>query len=128
MKYAAPKIGVVKYALPLIAILLLAGCSKPKDLAFYKSNPAERGKSIEACASSGEDSDECRNAKEAEVEAYQDNAVAYYKAHPADLAKHMEACSSSGEASDDCKNAKRAQAEMGGPPATPAKPTTTAQK
>lgn len=128
MKYAAPTTGVIKYAVPLIAILLLAGCSKPKDVAYYKGNPAERAKSIEACSSSGEDSDDCRNAKQAETEAYDDQAVAYYKGHPAELAKYVEACSSSGDTGVDCRNAQRAEAEVHGNPVQAAKSTTTARK
>jgi hypothetical protein len=129
MKYAAPMTGVIKYAVPLFAALLIAGCAKPKDIAFYKSHPADRGKKIEACSGSGDTSEDCNNAKQAETEAYADDAVAYYKSHPADLAKHFQACSSSGDTSDDCKNAERAEAEThpnGG--VQPVSLTTTAKK
>jgi len=107
MKYAA-----AMYATAMMAILVLAGCSKPKDVAYYKSHSAERAKRVEACESSGDASDDCRNAKQGETEAYDDAAVAYYKTHPAALAKRIDECA--GNPSHDCSNAKLAQSAVGG--------------
>ena len=116
----------MKYAAAMIAILLLAGCSKPKDVAYYKSHSADRAKRVEECSNSGEASDDCRIAKQAETEVYDDEALDYYKGHPAALAKRVEDCA--GRTSHDCQNAKRAASLVGGKPAQPPKPATTAQK
>lgn len=60
----------MKLAVPMIAILLLVGCSKPKDVAYYKSHPAERGKRVGECMDYSDASDDCVNAKQAQLEAY----------------------------------------------------------
>lgn len=57
-------------AAPLIAILLLAGCSKEKDVAYYKDNPAERGKRTAECDTYHDDSQDCKNARQAQLEVY----------------------------------------------------------
>ena len=64
----------MKIAAAMIAILLLVGCSKPRDVAYYKDHPAERGKRVDECSSVGDASDDCLNAKKAESEVY-DNQV-----------------------------------------------------
>lgn len=55
---------------PLIAILLLAGCSKEKDVAYYKANQEERGKRLAECDKYNDSSQDCRNAEQAQMEAY----------------------------------------------------------
>ncbi len=66
MKNAAP----LALAAPLIAILLLAGCSKERDVAYYKEHPAERGKRTADCDTYSDASQDCLNAKQAQLEAY----------------------------------------------------------
>jgi len=68
MKFAAPLV------LPLAAMLLLlpTGCSKEKTqtVDYYKSHPAERGKRTTECDTYGDDSQDCRNAREAQLDVY----------------------------------------------------------
>ena len=60
----------MKLAVPLIALLLLAGCSKAKDVAFYKENAAERGKKVSECDTYHDDSQACQDARKAMLEVY----------------------------------------------------------
>lgn len=55
---------------PLIAILLVTGCSEEKDVAFYRDNPAERGKRVSDCDTYKDASKDCENARQAMSEIY----------------------------------------------------------
>jgi hypothetical protein len=60
----------MKLALPLIAILLLAGCSQERDVAYYKDHPADRGKRVSDCDTYRDGSQDCINAREAQLAIY----------------------------------------------------------
>jgi hypothetical protein len=53
------------FAVPFVAALLLVGCSKAKDVAYYKDNAAERGKKVSDCDTYHDDSADCKAAREA---------------------------------------------------------------
>lgn len=54
--------------------LFLAGCDNPKSTQWYKEHPDEMNQRYKACESSGDDSQECKNAREARFELRQGNA------------------------------------------------------
>lgn len=58
----------------LFCILLLAGCDAPKTIAWYKAHPNELQARDKACKVSGEDSQGCRNVREAQFQLSQENA------------------------------------------------------
>ena len=64
----------MKLIVPLIAILLVTGCSKEKDVAFYRDNPAERGKRVSDCDTYKDASKDCENARQAMTEIYAEQA------------------------------------------------------
>ncbi len=67
----------MKLIVPLIAVLLLAGCSKEKDTAFYKDNPAERGEKVSECDTYKDASQDCENARQAMADVYAEQAKDY---------------------------------------------------
>lgn len=58
----------------LLGILLLAGCDAPKSIAWYKAHPNELQARDKACKVSGEDSQDCRNVREARFQLSQESA------------------------------------------------------
>ena len=50
--------------------LLLPGCSKERDVAYYKEHPAERGKRTAECDTYQDASQDCLNAQQAQLEVY----------------------------------------------------------
>lgn len=58
----------------LLCILLPTGCDTPKSTQWYKAHPNELQARYEACKASGEDSQDCRNAREARFQLRQENA------------------------------------------------------
>lgn len=63
------------YLFPIIlGVLLLTGCDSPKSKQWYKEHQDEMNARYTACESSGEDSQDCRNAREARFELRQENA------------------------------------------------------
>ncbi|MCW2474447.1 MULTISPECIES: EexN family lipoprotein [unclassified Symbiopectobacterium] len=58
----------------LLATLLLAGCDSPKSIAWYKAHPNELTVRYKECEYSGDDSQDCRNVREARFQLSQENA------------------------------------------------------
>ena len=52
-----------------LPLLLLAGCSPAKSIVYYRGHAAERDRRSAECVASGDDSLDCRNAKQAKFEA-----------------------------------------------------------
>jgi hypothetical protein len=67
-------VGVMKLIVPLVTVLLLAGCSQENDVAFYRDNPAERGKRVSECDTYKDASKDCENARQAMAEIYAEQA------------------------------------------------------
>ncbi|MEQ9844026.1 EexN family lipoprotein [Pectobacterium brasiliense] len=63
------------YIFPVIlGSLFLAGCDNPKSTQWYKEHRDEMSQRYKACESSGDDSQDCKNAREARFELRQENA------------------------------------------------------
>ena len=58
----------------ILGSLFLAGCDNPKSTQWYKEHSDEMSKRYKACESSGDDSQDCKNAREAQFELRQENA------------------------------------------------------
>ena len=59
----------------LLLTSLLSGCKEEaKSVDWYKQNPTELATVYKQCKASGEDSDNCRNAKQAHFDIQQKNA------------------------------------------------------
>ncbi|KHS85162.1 EexN family lipoprotein [Pectobacterium carotovorum] len=58
----------------ILGSLFLAGCDNPKSTQWYKKHPDEMSQRYKACESSGDDSQDCKNAREARFELRQENA------------------------------------------------------
>lgn len=58
----------------ILGSLFLAGCDNPKSTQWYKEHPDEMSKRYKACESSGSDSQDCKNARKAQLELRQENA------------------------------------------------------
>ncbi|MDG0796731.1 EexN family lipoprotein [Pectobacterium punjabense] len=58
----------------ILGSLFLAGCDNPKSTQWYKEHPDEMNQPYKACESSGDDSQDCKNAREARFELRQENA------------------------------------------------------
>ncbi|MEI3776543.1 EexN family lipoprotein [Pectobacterium brasiliense] len=58
----------------ILGSLFLSGCDNPKSTQWYKEHPDEMSKRYKACESSGDDSQDCKNAREARFELRQENA------------------------------------------------------
>ncbi|WP_328772691.1 MULTISPECIES: EexN family lipoprotein [Dickeya] len=52
----------------------LTGCDNPKSTQWYKAHPDEMNQRYQACESSGEDSQDCKNARAARFELRQEKA------------------------------------------------------
>lgn len=52
----------------LVGLLLVAGCSSPKSVGFYRNHPAWRARVADRCVSQGSRSTNCRNALQASFE------------------------------------------------------------
>ena len=66
----------MKIALPVLALsALLAGCKEEaKSVDWYKANRSELAKVYQECTASGDDSDNCKNAKQAHYDIQQKDA------------------------------------------------------
>ncbi|TCT92482.1 hypothetical protein EDC48_101292 [Gibbsiella quercinecans] len=63
------------YLFPIISgALLLTGCDNPKSKQWHKEHQDEMNTRYTACEASGEDSQDCRNAREARFELRQESA------------------------------------------------------
>ncbi|EMB4337273.1 EexN family lipoprotein [Citrobacter freundii] len=58
----------------ILAFLFLTGCDNQKSTQWYKEHQNEMNTRYKACESSGEDSQDCKNAREARFELRQENA------------------------------------------------------
>lgn len=66
--------SVFLFALPLL-LTVLSGCKEEaKTVEWYKQNPSELKTVYEKCKTSGDDTDNCRNAKQAHYDVQQKNA------------------------------------------------------
>jgi hypothetical protein len=57
----------------ILGSLFLTGCDNPKSIQWYKEHPDEMNQRYKACESTGEDSQDCKNAREARFELRQEN-------------------------------------------------------
>lgn len=57
----------------ILGALSMTGCDNPKSKQWYKEHPDEMNQQYKACESSGKDSQDCRNAREARFELRQEN-------------------------------------------------------
>ncbi|MGP3592818.1 EexN family lipoprotein [Vagococcus sp. WN89Y] len=55
-------------------LLFLTACDNPKSTQWYKEHQDELKQRYQECKSSGEDSQDCKNAKKARFELNQENA------------------------------------------------------
>ncbi|SCX56573.1 EexN family lipoprotein [Kosakonia sacchari] len=63
------------YILPIISgLFFLAACDSPKSTQWYKSHQDELSTKYKECELSGEDSQDCKNAREARFELSQASA------------------------------------------------------
>ncbi|MEQ9886707.1 EexN family lipoprotein [Pectobacterium zantedeschiae] len=58
----------------MLGSLFLSGCDNPKSTQWYKEHPDEMNQRYKACESSGDDSQDCKNARAARFELRQENA------------------------------------------------------
>ncbi|MFE4110600.1 EexN family lipoprotein [Kosakonia sp. YIM B13611] len=58
----------------MLGILLLTGCDNPKSIQWYKEHPQEMNQHYISCESSGDDNQDCKNARQARFEQRQGNA------------------------------------------------------
>lgn len=58
----------------ILGSLLLSGCDNPKSTQWYKEHQDEMNQRYKVCESSGDDSQDCKNAREARFELRQENA------------------------------------------------------
>lgn len=67
--------SVFLFAAPLLLTALVSGCKEEaKTVEWYKQNPSELKTVYEKCKASGDDTDNCRNAKQAHYDIQQKNA------------------------------------------------------
>jgi hypothetical protein len=57
-----------RLAAALAGLLVLAGCSGTKSVAFYKAHPGWRARVADKCVAQGSRSQDCRNAVQASFE------------------------------------------------------------
>ncbi|MCB5323342.1 EexN family lipoprotein [Yersinia intermedia] len=57
----------------ILGSLFLTGCDNPKSTQWYKEHPDEMNQRYKACESTREDSQDCKNAREARFELRQEN-------------------------------------------------------
>lgn len=58
----------------ILSSLFISGCDNPKSAEWYKSHPDEMNDRYNKCKASGDDTQDCRNARQARFELRQKNA------------------------------------------------------